>query len=244
MAKELYREWFARFRFPGYQQTKFEKGIPAGWVVTELSKLAEVNSRSICKGREPQKVHYLDIGCVSTNTYTLPEPVDFHSAPGRARRIVKHGDIIWSSVRPANRAYCLIYEPPENLIASTGFAVISHRPQVPYSFLKMAVTTESFVEQMTVVAKGSAYPATSFEDFEKAKILLPPDGLLKEFDRHVEPMLKKINKLSKETHILRQSRELLLTRLISGKLPVDQLDIRFPPSMREADAARQEVAHA
>ncbi|HUE92507.1 restriction endonuclease subunit S [Pseudomonas sp.] len=244
MAEELYREWFARFRFPGYQQAKFEKGIPAGWVVAELSKLAEVNARSIRKSREPQKVHYLDIGCVSTNEYTLPESIDFNNAPGRARRIVKHGDIIWSSVRPANRAYCLIYDPPENLVASTGFAVISHRQQVPYSFLKMAVTTDSFVEQMTVVAKGSAYPATSFEDFEKAKILLPPDGLLKEFDRHVEPLLKKINKLSKEDHILRQCRELLLPRLISGKLPVDQLDIQFPPSMREAAAARQEVAHA
>ena len=43
---------------------------------------------------------------------------------------------------------------------------------------------------------------------------------------------------------LAEQRNQLLTRLISGKLSVNQLDIQFPPSMREADAARQEVAHA
>jgi type I restriction enzyme S subunit len=232
MAEQLYREWFVRFRFPGYQQAKFAKGIPSNWRVAELSELAYINAGSIKKGREPESICYLDIGAVTTNTVEIPAPISYRDAPGRARRRVKHGDVIWSSVRPANRAYGLILEPPENLIASTGFAVISHREGIPFSFIKFAVTTDAFVEQMTAVAKGSAYPATSFGDFENAKLLLPTPDLLTEFDRLVLPMLTLAHRLGRQNEVLTVARDLLLPRLISGKLRVDDLDIRFSPSMQ------------
>ena len=50
MAKEIYREWFARFRFPGYQQAKFEKGFPSSWKVKKLSEILE-----LCYGKELKK---------------------------------------------------------------------------------------------------------------------------------------------------------------------------------------------
>lgn len=232
MAEQLYREWFVRFRFPGYQQAKFEKGIPSGWAVGKLSDVADVNARSLKRGREPEAVRYVDIGAVTTNAMQIPEPVRFRDAPGRARRCVKHGDMLWSSVRPANRAYCLVFEPPGNLIASTGFAVISHHADVPFSFIKFATTMDSFVEQMTAVAKGAAYPATSFDDFENAALLIPPSDLLGEFHQQVLPMLSLSHELCAQNEVLVRTRDLLLPRLISGKLRVDDLDIRFPPSMQ------------
>src|SRR6185312_3379073 len=108
--------------------------------------------------------------------------------------------------------------------ASTGFAVISHRQGMPFSFIKFAVTTDAFVEQMTAVAKGSAYPATSFGDFENAKLLLPTSDILTEFDRLVLPMLTMAHRLGRQNEVLRVARDLLLPRLISGKLRVDDLD--------------------
>ena len=233
MAEEIYREWFVRLRFPGYQKAKFVKGIPHGWRVAELKELASVNPSNISRRGSPDAILYLDISSVSTNRIDDVTLYASAHAPGRARRRVKHGDVIWSSVRPANRAYCLIYEPDENLIVSTGFAVIRPNDTTPFTFLFFAVTSNPFVDQMTTVAKGAAYPATSFDDFEKAKLLVPTDDLMKSFHEKAEPMFRQKHFLQQQSERLRKTCGLLLPRLISGKLSVENLDIQFPPSMVE-----------
>jgi type I restriction enzyme S subunit len=207
---------------------KVVKGLPQGWRVVELKELASVNPSSISRRAKPESILYVDIRSVSTNRINEVTPYASADAPGRARRRVTHGDVIWSSVRPANRAYCLIYDPPENLIVSTGFAVIRPHAATPFTFLFFAVTSNPFVDQMTTVAKGAAYPATSFDDFEKAKLLVPSDGLLKSFHEKAEPMFRQKHLLQQQIERLTQTRDLLLPRLISGKLY-----IQFPAGMAE-----------
>ncbi len=233
MAEEIYREWFVRMRFPAYQDTKYIKGVPQGWEVRDLSECADINPSSLGKNDRPDLIHYVDIGSVTTNQIEDVEPIPLSEAPGRAKRCVQHGDIIWSSVRPANRAYCLIYEPPKNTIVSTGFAVIRPKLETPFTFLNFAVTSDGFVDQMAAVAKGSAYPATSFDDFKKAKLLWPGVALLQDFHKVCEPLFRQKHTLAQQTRILTKTRDLLLPRLISGKLSVADLDIEFPPSMYE-----------
>lgn len=236
LAEELYREWFVRLRFPGHEKVKLVKGIPFGWRVAALSELADINPSSLSRRSHPETIWYLDISSVSTNRIEEVTTYAFKDAPGRARRRVQHGDIIWSSVRPANRAYCLIYEPEENLVASTGFAVIRPKQKTPFTFLFHAVTSNPFVDQMTTVAKGAAYPATSFDDFEKAKLLVASDELLQDFHKLVEPLLRQKHLLQQQNEALTRTRDLLLPRLISGKLRVEDLDIQFPPGMGETTA--------
>lgn len=235
MAEDIYREWFVRLRFPGHENVKIEKGVPQGWGFVALSEIASINASSLKKGSETDRIQYIDISAVTTNHIGNLSEIALANAPGRARRLVKHGDVIWSSVRPANRAYCLIYEPPKNLVASTGFAVISPKPEVPFTFINFAVTSDSFVEQMAMVAKGAAYPATSFDDFGKALVLRPSADLLARFHAQCEPMFKRRYQLRRTNAALAQQRDALLPRLISGKLSVDALDIRFPPGMVDAD---------
>ena len=233
MAEEIYREWFVRMRFPGYESTKVEKGLPRGWREVALQAVANVNANTITRRLAPAWIEYLDISAVTTNAMSQPESVRIDDAPGRARRIARHGDVIWSTVRPANRAYALVIHPTENLIVSTGFAVISPKLGTPYTYLHQVVTTNSFVEQMVAVAKGSAYPATGFDDFAKAKIIWPSDDLLRRFHELAEPMALETATLRKQCVQLSKLRDALLPRLISGKLKVDHLDIQLPPSMRE-----------
>lgn len=242
ISEEIYREWFVRLRFPGHDKVKLVKGVPQGWRVVELKELASVNPSSNSRRGNPESILYVDISSVSTNQIDDVTPYISAEAPGRARRRVKHGDVIWSSVRPANRAYCLIYEPPDNLIVSTGFAVIRPNAATPFTYLFFAVTSNSFVDQMTTVAKGAAYPATSFDDFEKTKLLVPSDDLLARFHEKIEPLFRQKHFLQQQSVRLRQMRDLLLPRLISGKLSVENLDIQFPPSMAEEIEAKP--AHA
>jgi len=245
LAEEIYREWFVRLRFPSHENTKLIRGVPRGWHVAELRELATINPSSISRRDKPERILYIDISSVSTNRIEEVTAYEGSEAPGRARRRVKHGDIIWSSVRPANRAYCLIYEPPENLIVSTGFAVIRPHASTPFTFLNFAVTSHAFVDQMTVVARGAAYPATSFEDFEKAKVLVPSATLLETFHETTEPLFRQRHVLSLQRDYLTATRDILLPRLISGKLSVENLDIHFPPGMvEELDQNLDDSHHA
>lgn len=232
MAEEIYREWFVRMRFPRHEDTPRARGLPLGWALRRLSEVAKVNANSIRRGAEPEFIAYLDISAVGTHSFDEPTPMRHQDAPGRARRLVQDGDIIWSSVRPGNKNYCLILDPPDNLVASTGFAVISPKSGTPFSYLSKAVTTQEFTDQMVAVAKGSAYPATSFDDFEKAQIIWPSSELLATFHERTEPMLRQVALLRAQCRVLAQQRDTLLPRLIAGKLRVDHLDIQFPPSMQ------------
>jgi type I restriction enzyme, S subunit len=245
MAEELYREWFVRMRFPGYQNTKFVKGVPEGWEIARLVDIAEVNPETVKNTNRPERIPYIDIGTVTTNRLGTPEEYLFTDAPGRARRIVRHGDVIWSSVRPGNRVFALIQKPIENLIVSTGFAVLRPKEGMPFPYLYQVVASQSFTDYLVSVAKGSAYPATSFEDFENAQVLKPSNNLLLEFNNVCLPLFTQVWQLSQAVSWLSESRNNLLPRLISGKLNVERLDLTKPPSMNEfVEDAQQELAHA
>jgi type I restriction enzyme S subunit len=102
MAQSLYREWFVHFRFPGHEDVAMVDSplgpIPEGWEVKKLKDIASVNGQSIRKSAAPENIHYIDIKSVSTGSVDEIRPLTFEAAPSRARRIVQHGDIIWSTV--------------------------------------------------------------------------------------------------------------------------------------------------
>jgi type I restriction enzyme S subunit len=204
-------------------------GLPAGWDVAQLGELADINATSIRRGEEPDEILYVDISSVSPGRIDKTEAFRFTDAPGRARRIVKHGDIIWSCVRPNRRSCSLILDPPVNLIVSTGFAVISAR-DAPYTYLYQALTTDDFVGYLTNHATGAAYPAVTGKDFENARIIRPARLHLDRFHGIVEPCMALREKLHRKNVTLRRTRDLLLPRLVSGELDVSALDIAVPPA--------------
>lgn len=228
MAQALYREWFVRFRFPGHENVPLVSSplgdIPQGWSLRPLSSIAQVNALSVKKGREPEDINYIDIASVSPGKIDAIQPMPYSDAPGRARRIVRHGDIIWSTVRPNRKSYSLIIDPLPNTIASTGFAVISGT-SVPFTFLYQTVTTDDFVGYLVNHATGSAYPAVLAGDFEKAEILVPSDDLMNKFHEVTADLYALKDRLERKNLRLRATRDLLLPKLISGQLDVEHLDI-------------------
>jgi len=218
MAQSLYREWFVHFRFPGHESTPMIDSplgpIPEGWEVKKLKKVASVNSQSIRKNSAPERINYIDIKSVSTGSIDEVRPMTFEEAPSRARRIVKHGDIIWSTVRPNRRSFSLIMEPEENLIASTGFAVLTAQ-DLPWSYLYQATTTQDFTSYLVNHASGAAYPAVNASIFENAKLVMPSCDLLAKFNDVVEPLQLKQHNLFNRNNNLRKTRDLILPKLLS-----------------------------
>ena len=228
MARRLYEEWFVHFRFPGHEQVSFKETelgrIPEGWEFANLGSVAKINPDTIKPKFTPDVINYIDIASVGTGRIDKTQSMKFSDAPGRARRRVGPGDILWSCVRPNRRSHVLLVKPEVDTVASTGFAVL-RAEAVPYTYLYYAVTTHRFVDYLVNRATGAAYPAVKASDFEEADLLIPLAELLCSFHDIVEPSSNLINSLEKKNTNLRAQRDLLLPKLISGEIDVSDLSM-------------------
>ena len=215
-ARQLYREWFVRLRFPGHEHTTITNGVPKDWERRRLSDIAEVNGEILGSSFDGE-IEYIDIASVTPGRINETTTYDFRDAPSRARRVVRHGDVIWSCVRPNRRSHAVIWNPVPYLIASTGFAVITPK-DVPTAFLYQALTTDDFVGYLENRARGVAYPAVLASDFERAEILVPRGPLLSAFNEQTDALLWQLHNLCMQNEKLRAARDLLLPRLINGEI--------------------------
>jgi type I restriction enzyme S subunit len=218
-ARLLYREWFVYFRFPGHEHVKITNGLPDGWETKILGDVAYTNSESYQAKELPDEINYIDISSVERGRIVTKSVLRSSEAPGRARRKAKDGDVIWSNVRPNLRAYALILEPETNDVFSTGFTILSPR-DIPFTWLYMFVTTENFVGHLVNHATGAGYPAVRPDDFERASINVPPNGLLRSFHEATEPSFRLIARLEAQNQKLREARDILLPRLMNGEIAV------------------------
>jgi type I restriction enzyme, S subunit len=218
MARRLFEEWFVRFRFPGGNGQ-----MPEDWVEAQLGDVVSINPESISPKRASDQIGYIDIASVSPGRVDQIQQMDFTEAPGRARRIVREGDVIWSNVRPNRRSFALLLNVPEHTVASTGFTVL-RATDVPWSYLLMLTSTSDFVTYLVNRAKGSAYPAVGCSDFAEAEILMPSSSLLERYHSVVGPMLQNVSSLEQQSASARAARDLLLPKLISGEIDVSRAE--------------------
>ena len=218
-ARELYREWFVRLRFPGHESTRIVDGLPAGWQRKTLREVAVTNAQSYHAKELPETLNYIDISSVSAGRILEKKSMVAADAPGRARRRAAHGDVIWSNVRPNLKAYSLVLYPEENDVFSTGFSVLS-ATRVPFIFLYQSVTSDYFVTYLVNHTTGVSYPAVRPDDFERAEIIVPAPLPLMEFHEICESQYHLIAKLVREDEQLMKARDLFLPRLMSGEVAV------------------------
>lgn len=216
-AQRLYKEWFVDLRFPGHENVKIVDGVPEGWESCRLRDVAEINGRNIDENYPYDKINYIDIGSVRNGRILEKANYNLEEAPGRAKRIVQDGDVIWGMVRPNLRAYAMVLNPDKNDVFSTGFAVLTSK-KVPFSFLYCNVTTEEFVGYLVNCTNGAAYPAVKPIHFEEYNVSIPPNNLLNKFHNITEPYFRKIYYLNKQISSLREARDRLLPKLMSGEI--------------------------
>ena len=218
-AQRLYKEWFVDLRFPGHEDVKVVDCVPEGWESCKLRDVAEINGRNIDENYPYDKINYIDIGSVRNGRILEKANYNLEEAPGRAKRIVQDGDVIWGMVRPNLRAYAMVLNPDKNDVFSTGFAVLTSK-KVPFSFLYCNVTTEEFVGYLVNCTNGAAYPAVKPIHFEEYNVSIPQNNLLNKFHNITEPYFRKIYYLNKQISSLREARDRLLPKLMSGEIEV------------------------
>lgn len=225
LAEEIYREWFVRRRFPGHEKVNFVKGRPASWVRVRLGEMAHLTM-----GQSPPSSTYNDSGDglpfhqgVGTYGDRFPRRIMFCTGNGRR---AQEGDILFSVRAPVGR----LNIADSKMIIGRGLAAIRHK-QGYNSYLYYVLKTVFANED--IIGNGSIFNSVGKDELAKFELLQPDEQLVESFETLAGKIDKQISILAFSVEYLTKARDLLLPRLISGKLSVENLDIQFPPGMME-----------
>ena len=150
---------------------------PHGWIPKKVSDIAQINAEAYSPKENWGLVNYFDTSSVTKGVFSDAQSIPGDQLPSRARRKIRDGDIVYSTVRPNQRHYGIIKNPPANTLVSTGFAVVRGKQKVcDTRFLYYALTQGTIVEYLQNIAEQnvSAYPAVLPKDLASLEILLPP----------------------------------------------------------------------
>jgi len=209
LAQTLFRQWFI-------------EEATDDWAVVTVGDFVKTNSSSIKKDCTLSTIQYLDTSSLTEGKIDTLQLLNLADAPSRARRIVKHNDVLISTVRPNQKHYGIMKNPTEDIIVSTGFCVISCEKINPH-FIYMLLTTDDMTEYLHSIAEGSTstYPSLKPSDVEAVEFLLPPEEKLKVFSDYADNAWNKIDSNYRQMKTLEHMRDTLLPKLMSGEVRVE-----------------------
>jgi len=148
------------------------------WRECKLKELADFNPTSLTAKNNLKFINYLDTGNITKGKINTIQYLNLltDEVPSRAKRVVKKNDIVYSTVRPNQEHYGIIKNPVDNMVVSTGFAVLRSKEDICYSdFLYYFLTLPENTEYLSNVAEDSttAYPAITPDVIMDMDIFLP-----------------------------------------------------------------------
>ena len=200
--------------------------IPEHWEVRRLKYSASINDEALPETTYPDfEFTYVDIGRVDASKgIVATETYRFEDAPSRARRIVRQGDTIVSTVRTYLRAIAAIRKPAKNLIVSTGFAVVRPRSLDP-GYLSYALRSPFFVETVVSRSTGVSYPAINAPEVGNIGVTLPPldeqKAIAAFLDRETARIDALIEKKRRQIELLQEKRSALISHAVTKGLDPD-----------------------
>ncbi|MBY4970658.1 restriction endonuclease subunit S [Streptococcus suis] len=147
------------YRFQGYTDA---------WELRKLGEVAEINPKSVL----PDEFEYVDLESV-VGTEMISHRTEYkNSAPSRAQRVARKGDIFYQTVRPYQKNNYLFDIDSDNFVFSTGYAQL--RPSCNGYFMFTVMQTEKFVNNVLDNCTGTSYPAINANELAEISIFLPP----------------------------------------------------------------------
>ena len=200
--------------------------MPEHWEVKRLKFLASINDESLSETEDPLRpIQYVDIGSVDylAGIIQTKETV-FEDAPSRARRLVRHGDTVISTVGTSLRAVAHINNPSSEMVVSTGFAVVRPR-DMDSNFATWALREHGFVREIVARSVGVIYPAINASEIGNLLIPVPPleeQRVIAEFlDRETARVDALVEKKQQLIERLAEYRTALITQTVTKGLPPD-----------------------
>jgi len=212
MAENLYKEWFVRFRFPGYETAEFEGGVPKGWRQVTLGEYANV-----IMGQSPESCFYnndkqglpFHQGVGSYGDFYLQD--DVYSTEGK--RLAEANSIIFSVRAPVGRINFTL----NRIILGRGVAGINAK-NGNNAFLLWLLKNKFAKED--IIGNGAIFTSVTKNELLGQKILIPIKEIEESFNTLASNIEKEIRFLTIQKANLTHQRDLLLPRLMSGKLEI------------------------
>lgn len=225
MARRIYTEWFVHFRFPGHEEVKMvdsELGkIPSGWEVAELGDLCHEKTKSIKPKSVPPETPCVGLEHIPRRSITLS---DWGKAGDIAssKKPFKKGDILFGKIRPY---FHKVSVAPINGISSTDAIVIEAAQDRWFPLVLSCVSSDGFVDHATQTSNGTKMPRANWKVLVKYPVVKPPDELTTRFNDIINDIVAQTQTLMFKNQNLRQTRDLLLPKLISGEIDVSEMEI-------------------
>ena len=229
-AQELYKEWFVRFRFSGYETAKFENGLPEGWEYIRFGKAIEIidGDRGVNYPKQEEfyetgECLFLNAGNVTKNGFDFSSCSYITKEKDQVLRKGKlqTGDVVLTTRGTVgNVAFLnetLTFAP---MRINSGMVILRNLGIVSSEYIYTALRHEGLQKSMMMYASGSAQPQLPIKDMRRIKIIKPDDVTMERFTEFVSPIYKQISSLIMKNQTISKQRDLLLPRLMSGKLEV------------------------
>jgi type I restriction enzyme S subunit len=209
MAETLFKQWFV-------------VEAREDWEFVTIGDFVTTNEKTVNNNYDQQFIEYLDTSSLTEGKINGIQLLSLKEAPSRAKRLVKHNDVLISTVRPNQKHFGIIKNPKNNLVVSTGFCVLTCHKIDPY-FIYILLTTDEMTEYLHSIAEGSTstYPSLKPSDIEKIEFQLPPKNKLDEFAKIASDNWNKIAVNHNQIQTLETLRDNLLPKLMSGEVRVN-----------------------
>lgn len=229
MAENLYKEWFVRFRFPGYENAEFENGIPKGWEIVKLGDYVEIKGgkrlpegKSLCaKKTEHPYIRIRDIAFtkfVSLNNCF--EYIDNETFETLNRFTVNTNDILISIVGTIGSIAC-VGKSLNGANLTENCVKLVNIDYFTNDFLYHFLNSDAGKGAIQAGVVGATQPKLPIYNIKKIKLLKPKINLINLFTNIIEPINHEIMMLMDSNQYIIKQRDLLLPRLMSGKLEVE-----------------------
>lgn len=212
-ARELYKEWFVRMRFPGYEQTKFVKGIPENWKIGYLKDIATLLSQKV-KSEEVQ------IYVTTDNMLKDFKGVDYKELTNKPEGKVcyfEKGDILMSNIRPYFKK---LWYANQQGGCSADVLIFRANKDIDTHFLFYTMCTDYFIDYVVAGSNGTKMPRGNKVFTMNFPVLVPSKELMGLFRENVSTIYSTIETLQLQNQTLASTRDRLLPRLLNGELKV------------------------
>lgn len=220
-AQELYKEWFVRFRFPGYENTKFEDGFPKGWTIKRLSDYGRVET-----GKTPSteiaenyggEIMFVKTPDMHGNMFII-QTEDKLSERGHStqpKKLLPANSIMVSCIGTAG--VVSINSEPAHTNQQINSIILNNPNELEWLYHTCKALKET-IELFGAI--GATMTNLSKGKFEKLKVVDPGEDLILAYHDKVKALFDEIKSLMYQNQNLTAQRDMLLPRLMSGKLEI------------------------
>ena len=209
-------------RYPAYKDSgvAWLGEVPGHWWVKPVKAVASCNDEVLDESTPADyEIEYVEISGVDAGRgITSTDVIPFGGAPSRARRRVQDGDVLVSTVRTYLRSIAPINNPPDNMIASTGFAVVRPRMIKPH-FLGYLFQAEFLISEVIARSVGVSYPAINASDLMRLKVPIPfadeQSAIAAFLDRETGKIDTLVAEQEKLIQLLREKRQAVISRAVT-----------------------------